>query len=83
LVRYDANDLQIELYEYELEACETGLSFLNKLKEIKHKLSLGGQAPLTAEMGFPMLNTLPKTTECKTWVIVMKPEFSTSVTNCD
>jgi len=45
LVSYDANYLQRELYEYQREDCGPVLAFLNKLKEIKDKLSLCDQTP--------------------------------------
>jgi len=83
LVSYDANHLQMDLYECQLEDCGTALAFFNKLKEIKDKLSLCGQTPTTVQMVFHIFNGLPKTTEWKPWAMVTKPKFSRTVTNSD
>ena len=83
LVSYDANSLQMELYECQLEDYGTVRAFLNKLKEIKEKLSLCGQTPSIAQIVFPLFNGLPTTTEWKTSAMVKKPQFSPTVTNSD
>jgi len=73
----------VELYECQLEDSGTVLTFLNKLKEIKNNLSLSGQTRSTAQMVFHIFNGIPKTTEWKTWWMVTKPQYSTTVTNSD
>jgi len=63
---YDANHLQMELYECQLEDCGTVRAFINKLKEIKDKLIICGQQPTHSQMAFYLFNGLPETAEWKT-----------------
>lgn len=80
---YDANHLQIELYECRLDDCGTVRAYINKLKEIQDKLVICGQQSSHSQMAFHLFNGLPKTDEWKTWTMITKAQFSTAVTNSD
>ena len=73
----------MELYECQLEDCRTVRAFINKLKEIKDKLIICGQQPTHSQMAFHLFNGLPKTAEWKTWTMITKAQFSSTVTNSD
>jgi len=60
---YDANHLQKELYEYNLEECGTGLKYINKIRKLQDKLVISRNTPTYAQMIFPLFESLPKTPE--------------------
>jgi len=76
-----ANNLQIELYECQQEDGRTVCEFINKLKEIKDKLIISGNQPSNSQMAFYFFNGLPKTAKWKTWTMITKGQFSSTVTN--
>jgi len=73
----------MELYECQLEDCRTVRAFINKLKEIKDKLIFCCQQPTHSQMTFHLFNGQPKTAEWKTWMMITKAQFSSTVTNSD
>jgi len=66
VVGYDANHLQKELYEYNIEECGTVLKYINKIRELRDKLVISGNTPTYAQMIFHLFEGLPKTPEWKT-----------------
>jgi len=70
VVGYDANHLQKELYECNLEECRTVLEYINKICKLRDKLVISGNTPTYAQMIFHLFEGLPKTPEWKTWIMV-------------
>jgi len=77
---YDANHLQRELYEWNLDKCGTVLEYINKIRELRDKLVISGNKPTYAQMIFHLFEGLPKTPEWKTWIMVTKSVLSSQTT---
>jgi len=66
VVGYEANQLQKELYECNVEQWGTVLEYINKIRELRDKLVISANTPTHAQMIFLLLEGLPKMPEWKT-----------------
>ena len=80
VVGYDANHLQKELYECNLEEGGTGLEYINKIRKLRAKFGISGNTPTYGQMIIHLFEGLSKTPEWKTWIMVTKSVLSSQTT---